>query len=532
MTTKLDYRARLLLGLFLVTAVIATMGVTGYRSTVSLGRTAEWLEHSGQQLRTAQQVDYTTNAWLALIAAGLDGASVSEDELEQARAALTAALEAFGDATDAYESLDLAEFEVDEEHEEQTEQERVLALRRLLEETQAEVVRLRASSPTHIDPVRIQQLREQVRALTRDIAEDESAEVEHAQRIAGKTAVEAQRLAVSLPLVALAVCVLLFALLSRRLSAAITGLLEATRRMSEGNLEARVEETGQDEFTHLGQGFNRMAEAIGSNIARRKRAEEELKALNEELELRVAERTAELRAAQDELVRKERLSALGQLTATVSHELRNPLGTIRTSIFTVGERTHNKGLKVERAIARIERNITRCDAIIGDLLDFTRARELALEPVRIDDWLQEIVGEHARPEGIELRTELGAGVSLSIDRERLRGVLINIMDNACHAIKERGSEGSLTLSTRPVEGRVELEILDTGPGFTEAALARAFEPLFSTKSFGVGLGLPLVKKILEQHGGAVEISNREQGGACIRMWLPLGMDETRTESER
>ena len=101
-------------------------------------------------------------------------------------------------------------------------------------------------------------------------------------------------------------------------------------------------------------------------------------AVEVELARRVEERTAELRAAQGELVRKERLSALGQLTATMAHELRNPLSAIRNTLFAVKETAANKGIDLERPITRVERSVTRCDRIINDLLDYTRVKELHL----------------------------------------------------------------------------------------------------------------------------------------------------------
>ena len=221
------------------------------------------------------------------------------------------------------------------------------------------------------------------------------------------------------------------------------------------------------------------------------------------------------------------------MTATVSHELRNPLGTIRASIYSISKKIRDKDLGVERALDRVERNITRCDDIIGDLLDFTRVRELSREPTSIDAWLDDVLDEHALPDGVAFNRELGSGAELAIDRGRLGRAVINIIDNACHATvqvdksivrnaepRPPGQDNIITVRSEVVDERVEVSISDTGPGIPADVLPKVFEPLFSTKSFGVGLGLPTVKQIVEQHGGGIEISSEEGRGTRVVLWLP------------
>lgn len=242
---------------------------------------------------------------------------------------------------------------------------------------------------------------------------------------------------------------------------------------------------------------------------------------------RLAASKAELLETQEELLRKERLATLGQLTATVSHELRNPLGTIRTTVATIGDKIRDLGLGLERPLGRIERNILRCDAIIGDLLDYSRTRKLAYMTVPLDAQLEEMVKEHSLPQGVTLRLDLASGARVEVDLERFRRVLINLLDNACQAMVEEADGGpktgdrTITLRSRSAAERVEVSISDTGPGMPAAVLAKAFEPLFSTRSFGVGLGLPMVRQIIEQHGGGVKIANMDGGGTEVSLWLPL-----------
>lgn len=244
-----------------------------------------------------------------------------------------------------------------------------------------------------------------------------------------------------------------------------------------------------------------------------------------ELARRVEERTAELRKAQIELLRNERLSALGQLTATVAHELRNPLSAIRNTVFVIKEAVERSGLSLERPIARIERSIGRCDRIISDLLDYTRRRDLNTAPVAADSWLEEVLAEQKLPEGVAVIRKLAsAGCRVSLDDERMRRVIINLVENAAQALAEMtdpAREKVIIVGTRSLAGRLEMIIEDTGPGMSAEILEKAFEPLFSTKSFGTGLGLPLVKQIVEQHGGTIDIVSEPEKGTKVVVALPV-----------
>ena len=248
----------------------------------------------------------------------------------------------------------------------------------------------------------------------------------------------------------------------------------------------------------------------------------------DQLERRVEERTAELRAVQADLLRQERLALLGQLTATVSHELRNPLAVIRTSAFIIKEGRTDTNPRVQRALERIDRSVVRCDRIIDELLDFTRISGLEPEPTPIDAWLDATLKEQALPAGITLRRDFGlAGTTVPFDHDRFRRAIINVFDNACQAMTGEvdpeatdADDAVLSVRTRRKNGRVEVIFEDRGPGIPADVLPKIFEPLFSTKGFGVGLGLPVVKQIMEQHGGGIEIETAEGHGTKVCLWLP------------
>ncbi|MCK5621824.1 MAG: hypothetical protein KAJ11_06030 [Alphaproteobacteria bacterium] len=265
-------------------------------------------------------------------------------------------------------------------------------------------------------------------------------------------------------------------------------------------------------------------------LAERKQAAEEIHRLNEDLEQRVEERTAALRNAQAELVRSERLATLGQLTGTVAHELRNPLGAIMNSLGVIRLKCQKAGvsLDMDKSLDRADRGIKRCDGIITELLDFARSRGLQPEPTALDAWLGELLDEQQLPEGITVVRDCGLDDTVvSIDRDEVRRAVINVIDNACQAITNADGDngiagcGVLTVATRGNGERIEIEIADTGPGIPEDVLPNIFEPLFSTKSFGVGLGLSIVRQVMEHHGGGLEIASKQGQGTQAVLWLPI-----------
>ncbi len=266
---------------------------------------------------------------------------------------------------------------------------------------------------------------------------------------------------------------------------------------------------------------------IVEDVTVRNEAVAALRQANDELEQRVQERTAELRAAQDTLLRNERLSTLGQLTATVSHELRNPLGVILASIPLLRDGLEKEAPRAWRSLDRVERSVIRCDRIIEEMTDYTRIRDLEPEFTRIETWLSKVLDEQTIPSGIQLRQEFHLpGVMVPFDPDRLRRAVINVFDNACQAMTGEVDAGTvetehtLTVRTNQANGRIEMIFEDTGPGIPPELSTKIFEPMFSTKSFGVGLGLPVVNQIMEQHDGGIEIESEDGRGTKVCLWLP------------
>lgn len=254
--------------------------------------------------------------------------------------------------------------------------------------------------------------------------------------------------------------------------------------------------------------------------------------LNRELERNLTK----LRDAQDDLLRKSRLSQLGQLTATVAHELRNPLGAVRTSTFLLERKLKGKGLGVEPQLERINNGVTRCDGIISQLLDFTRTKNLQRDTLVVDEWLANQMQEQAEhlPEHIAVECHLGLGsLESDFDPARMSRVLINLVANAAEAMTAKTDEpgratavqSRIVVRSALTERGIEISVQDNGPGIPDDVIGRITEPLFTTKSFGTGLGLPAVEKILEQHGGGLDIASRIGEGACFTAWWPLSTEK-------
>lgn len=239
-----------------------------------------------------------------------------------------------------------------------------------------------------------------------------------------------------------------------------------------------------------------------------------------------------LKDAQDELVKKGRMEQMGQLTATIAHELRNPLGAVRTSTFLLARRIKDKGLGVEAQLQRINTSITRCDDIITQLLDFSRSSKITARREDLDQWLEKALAEEAPklPSAISIQCRLGTGgVSVAFDPSRLHRALSNLLDNASEALVGKGDDPSRFANPKPeimVETWLEdnhavMRVSDNGPGISAENLKRVTEPLFTTKSFGTGLGLPAVEQIVKQHGGTMEMHSELGKGASFTLRLPL-----------
>jgi PAS domain S-box-containing protein len=315
---------------------------------------------------------------------------------------------------------------------------------------------------------------------------------------------------------------------------------DASRRKVRAKLEGTAQEGRAFERTYLRKDGTRIPVLIEDrrlgndsgqppgirstlqDITERKRAEESARNAHQELlEQQTHEKEhaqAELAKIKDELVRKTRLAAIGQVSASIAHDVRNPLGAIRNAAYYLKRRNPNQESEVTEYLDIIDDEVNAADRIITNLLQLARAQK----PVKLEldlGALIETVRETCRsPASVQWQIRLHPDPFLATaDENQLRQVLINICNNAVEAMKGKGE-----IIIEATQGKEEDEIIirDTGPGVSEKVRGTLFEPLVTTKPGGTGLGLTISAQIMGIHGGQIECIEDNQAGTGIRIRLP------------
>ncbi len=299
-------------------------------------------------------------------------------------------------------------------------------------------------------------------------------------------------------------------------------------RLSSGNLEQPIPVRSDDEFGQLAASFNAMTTALGDSQA-------ELREWGRTLEQKVEKRTRELRIAEAETARSEKLASVGLLAAGIAHELNNPLTGILTFATLLRKKIPDGSADAED-LDLVIRETKRCATIIRRLLDF--AREKTPEKKFTD--LNQIIGDTVkiieRPASfrdIEITLDLDRDLPpVWLDADLIRQVIMNMLVNAQHAIQDTGS---ITVRTRrcpapkspepgmPPVPMVEMAIIDTGCGIPAQNLKRIFDPFFTSKEVGkgTGLGLSVSHGIVRAHGGAIEVESKVGEGSTFSVYLPI-----------
>ena len=254
------------------------------------------------------------------------------------------------------------------------------------------------------------------------------------------------------------------------------------------------------------------------DISARKGAEAILKAYSDRLELMVEERTQQLRNAQDELVRKGKLAVLGQLAGGVGHELRNPLGVISNAVYFLKLINDSADDTSKEYLNIISAEVYNSQKIISDLLGFARTSRSDRSAVALPVLVTEVLAQISPSKELEVVMDIPEDLPLlSVDPGQLKQVLSNLMLNACQAMP---GGGVLTVGARCEKDRVWVSITDTGCGMSEEELPLIFEPLYSTKARGFGLGLSVTKNLVEANEGVIEVRSEPGKGSTFTVILP------------
>lgn len=259
-----------------------------------------------------------------------------------------------------------------------------------------------------------------------------------------------------------------------------------------------------------------LATAVVETLSRRREyalavADARTKELKQSLE--------ELAAAHEQLVRQERLAAIGELASTIGHELRNPLGVISNALYLLrGDIAKAPSEPAARHLATAEREVSAATVIVSDLLEFARQRDPVMTDVDTVALVDEVLSVLPPPTGVTVDHRPAPGPVVAVaDRDMLRQVLLNVVGNGYQAMPEGGT---LTVSVGEDAAGAQIHISDTGVGMTDDVRRKLFEPFFTTKARGVGLGLAVCKRIIDAHGGSITVDSEPGSGSTFTVTVP------------
>lgn len=288
--------------------------------------------------------------------------------------------------------------------------------------------------------------------------------------------------------------VLLGLLMSRRITRPVEALTEGARRVAEGARDVQVTSQASGEVEELVRAFNHM--------------------------------TSELRSTTERLVASERIAAWQEVARRLAHEIKNPLTPIQMSLETLlaaqSAQDARFPMLFRDSAAVVLEEVDRLRRIVDEFSRFARLPKPQLAPVDLGELAQSVLSLYATPpEGITLLPTLQTGVVARADRDQLTQVLVNLVKNAEEAMKDKG--GSVRVRVKGTETDAIVEVEDTGPGIPPEHRARIFEPYFTTKDGGTGLGLAIAARILQEHGGKLEVGGEPGQGARFSVVLPRAL---------
>lgn len=288
-------------------------------------------------------------------------------------------------------------------------------------------------------------------------------------------------------------------LFAQKITAPLQRLVTGTQRIAAGDWQHRVDYGSNDELGDLVGAFNQMVQ--------------------------------EVKRKQDQVIRLEKMAVWREMARVLAHEIKNPLTPIQLTVQQLKDKYSEENSAYKKLLHEcteiINDEIGNLQQLVREFSDFARLPKLHKSPGD----LNELIAETARRyTDVDVTFRADPQVpALHLDFEKLRRVLINFFDNSRHSILEKGS-GAITISTQKTGDAVLLRFSDTGAGIPDAAIAKIFEPHFSTKKSGMGLGLAIVRKIVEEHGGSIACESRFGHGATFEIRLPITAPAENVES--
>jgi signal transduction histidine kinase len=289
------------------------------------------------------------------------------------------------------------------------------------------------------------------------------------------------------------------ALLAQRITRPLDKLVDGTVKISKGDFSQTINIHSQDEIGDLAKSFNEMSQQLQLT---RKRIE----------------------AANRKLIQAEKLASIGRISASIAHEIRNPLTSVKLNIQKVMESESLDNLDLEHLDISQE-GIGHIENFIKELLNFTRVPELQQDYFSAQQIVEEsvkMIKNTLKLKEVELDVDIQEELpQVFVDGDKIRQVLLNILHNACEALPKGGR---ITISLSLLKGRrggkLKIQVADNGPGIPDKDRENIFEPFYTTKSTGIGLGLANARKIIEQHNGSIRVVNVNKPGACFEILIP------------
>ncbi|MGD9143298.1 MAG: ATP-binding protein [Dehalococcoidia bacterium] len=262
-----------------------------------------------------------------------------------------------------------------------------------------------------------------------------------------------------------------------------------------------------------------LAERIGGAL-RQMELEISLGRYYEQLETDVEDKTKDLENVQEKLIRSERLAAVGELASGVGHELRNPLNVIRNCAYLLNMFLTDKGdEEALNSLEVLDKQIDIANKIVTDLMDFTRIKPPSKHRTDLTALVNESLSYVTIPEKIKVKSHVnGNSQPVNIDAEQIGRVFTNIISNACQSMN---GKGALDIDTGLEDPYVWISFKDTGCGIPEENIDKIFEPLYTTKPKGIGLGLAISKRMVEQNGGDIQVDSYVNRGTTFTIRLPM-----------